>query len=603
MRQLKLILALTMLVVFSQGAFAQCGYTFWLDSGDVFEDGGHEFVLHEAGKDEDYCKISVDGTQYVINKGEKDFHEDISIEVIDNIWRSSPNDQANVFNECKMNIYEYDAQETFEPSLQESFIFNEKNITLIEVGDESCSLKVDSKSLNIPADSPISYEDLLFYVSPHTSDCEIEVLSFSDSADIHLTTEEPGTEFTGRNVSLEATTEEENACGIEVDGSLIWIDLETFETIKGLAIAPYYAHGYVEYVSLAHDRDSCGFDIKGCSCDDDFECQDSCTDTDGGEKYYEKGSITGSMPEGFISEDKCIVPEGRLREVVCIDNYGSAKLYDCPHGCENGKCIQENTECMDTDEGLDYNVKGTVTDSSGKYTDKCIDTREGPMLVEYTCKDNAVKGEQHLCSGTCQDGECVQENTKCMDTDEGLNYNVKGEISGDMPEGFISEDKCIVPEGRLREVVCIDNYGSAKLYDCPHGCENGKCISKKITQCLDDDNYCPNKCNYENDNDCPECKSSKDCNDDNPCTADSCQEDECVHEQDSGCNLNGVCVPIGTRDNGLYCSVKNKMTEQNTDGGSCDNNYECESNVCVNSECIKPSFIQNIFDWFAKLFG
>ena len=35
----------------------------------------------------------------------------------------------------------------------------------------------------------------------------------------------------------------------------------------------------------------------------------------------------------------------------------------------------------------------------------------------------------------------------------------------------------------------------------------------------------------------------------------------------------------------------------------CDNNFECKSNICVDSKCISGSLIQKIISWFANLFN
>jgi hypothetical protein len=72
-----------------------------------------------------------------------------------------------------------------------------------------------------------------------------------------------------------------------------------------------------------------------------------CKDSDDGLNYYEKGSIKGSMPPGYIEQDMCM-SDGRLRETYCDekdengDGYiGTSYLYDCPYGCEDGACIKE----------------------------------------------------------------------------------------------------------------------------------------------------------------------------------------------------------------------------------------------------------------------
>jgi hypothetical protein len=112
----------------------------------------------------------------------------------------------------------------------------------------------------------------------------------------------------------------------------------------------------------------------------------------------------------------------------------------------------------------------------------------------------------------------------------------------------------------------------------------------------------PKKCKHEI---IDECTIKKECDDKNPCTTDTCAGNpkKCLNKQNSGCNLNDVCVPIGTRDETKFCSAGNKLLDQKINSGTCNNNYECVSNVCVNSNCIEPGLIQKIIDWFTNFFG
>lgn len=70
----------------------------------------------------------------------------------------------------------------------------------------------------------------------------------------------------------------------------------------------------------------------------------------------------------------------------------------------------------------------------------------------------------------------------------------------------------------------------------------------------------------------------------------------------SGCEYNGKCIPFGYRVGNNYCDITGNFTAQLT-SGVCDNNFQCSSNLCVNSECVTPSFIQQIINFFKKLLG
>ena len=70
----------------------------------------------------------------------------------------------------------------------------------------------------------------------------------------------------------------------------------------------------------------------------------------------------------------------------------------------------------------------------------------------------------------------------------------------------------------------------------------------------------------------------------------------------TGCEYNGKCIPFGYRVGTNYCDVTGNLTSQIT-GGACDNNFQCSSNLCVNSQCVTPSVIQQIINFFSKLLG
>lgn len=72
----------------------------------------------------------------------------------------------------------------------------------------------------------------------------------------------------------------------------------------------------------------------------------------------------------------------------------------------------------------------------------------------------------------------------------------------------------------------------------------------------------------------------------------------------SGCELNDKCYPFGFRKEGKFCSdSNNEFIEQKKAEISCENNFECSSNICVSSKCVNPSLIEGILNWFKKLFG
>ena len=99
-------------------------------------------------------------------------------------------------------------------------------------------------------------------------------------------------------------------------------------------------------------------------------------------------------------------------------------------------------------------------------------------------------------------------------------------------------------------------------------------------------------------------KENKDkCQNSYECETNNCKSGSCAPICEGCLNEDKACVPVGTRTSTQYCNSDYSFKNQNSEESSCNNNYECSSNLCVNNECISPSFIQKIIDWFKKLFG
>lgn len=75
----------------------------------------------------------------------------------------------------------------------------------------------------------------------------------------------------------------------------------------------------------------------------------------------------------------------------------------------------QSSPCSDSDEGLNYDVKGTTTGYAPDHidiisrTDRC----ENNLAIEYSCSDD-IKGyvleNSYRCPNECNDGACIKEN-------------------------------------------------------------------------------------------------------------------------------------------------------------------------------------------------
>jgi len=69
------------------------------------------------------------------------------------------------------------------------------------------------------------------------------------------------------------------------------------------------------------------------------------------------------------------------------------------------------------------------------------------------------------------------------------------------------------------------------------------------------------------------------------------------------CPLDGKCYPFGYRKAGAFCSDEGAFVKQLAGDTTCENNFECSSNVCVSGTCISEGLLQKIINWFKNLFG
>ncbi len=71
----------------------------------------------------------------------------------------------------------------------------------------------------------------------------------------------------------------------------------------------------------------------------------------------------------------------------------------------------------------------------------------------------------------------------------------------------------------------------------------------------------------------------------------------------NGCILGDKCVPIGYRNKENYCTLSGEFKAQVSSDDSCNNSFECSSNVCAAGKCVSPGLFEKILNWFKKLFG
>jgi hypothetical protein len=84
---------------------------------------------------------------------------------------------------------------------------------------------------------------------------------------------------------------------------------------------------------------------------------------------------------------------------------------------------------------------------------------------------------------------------------------------------------------------------------------------------------------------------------------DDYEEKDYNNECRNGCLSNEVCYPLGHRINGQFCSNNLTLAPQLEGNAACENNFECNSNICVSGQCIEQGLVQKILSWLKSFFG
>ena len=266
--------------------------------------------------------------------------------------------------------------------------------------------------------------------------------------------------------------------------------------------------------------------------------------------------------------------------------------YGCyKYGCYNSKISCDNlTDCkmyedeiFEVDEYLTFGIENMRTSSEwfnfnrnnrgvsimhnlGERQELYYDDDEGYtyyITLKKISSDYIVFDLEREIGDILEDG--------CVETDNGKDYNTYGKntiTKNHRVDGQFA-DMCL-DSTRLYEIYCdiSEEEFSTETYDCPNGCRDGACI---LGTGVNASNSYSNASTSENN----------------------------VPNNESN---NEFCSPTGLRSDGNYCDQSGIWKNQTESGVLCENNFECSSNLCINSQCISGSFWQKIMNWFSKLF-
>ncbi len=197
--------------------------------------------------------------------------------------------------------------------------------------------------------------------------------------------------------------------------------------------------------------------------------------------------------------------------------------------------------------------KGTMIVSGSTRTDT---RRAAKVLANY--KDYNLKGEEVCVTGTSfedikvKEGACTQKPMpkKCG------NGICEGDEIYSCPKDCKEKYKC--------------EEGSSLEYKCAMGTKVSWC------SCLNNEW----RCISSPESQCPQIKKC----------------DGCYDEKKN-------CLPYGTRTGSDFCDIDGNFYVQLGDKGACKNNYECETNLCIDGECMSKGVWNKFISWLKAIFS
>ncbi|MFA5175843.1 MAG: hypothetical protein WC413_01100 [Candidatus Nanoarchaeia archaeon] len=279
----------------------------------------------------------------------------------------------------------------------------------------------------------------------------------------------------------------------------------------------------------------------------------------------------------------------------------------------------QELNCTDFDNG-DYYTKGVIIDSQGNTFEDYCTSNNG--LREYYCTPsgniNYIDHTGPDC--VCANGACVNySNYICEDSDDGLNYYIKGTVTKTYPNAqvsYSSSDYCdyrpLMGKAILREYSCIEK--DTKEFECPerYYCENGACLQNTTEPESQQTSITPATPTLTEEIPTNIMPTTSTPNSPAPVqqtiTPTSSQPESTVTQplenSCDGCLSEKNCLPIGTRSNKQYCDISKQLISQKELESQCENNYECLSNECKDGKCVSTyGLLEKITMWLKSLFG
>jgi len=215
-------------------------------------------------------------------------------------------------------------------------------------------------------------------------------------------------------------------------------------------------------------------------CPSGYACNDGaclnpntdCVDSDG--NAVPDITVRGTIRKGNETKTDSCDNAGDVREYYCSNNSIAYSIFSCsPGSCSDGRCINSDAKCIDSDigEGQDLTERGNISKGPVTKQDICLDAN---VVVEYGCENGTIIANNVVCPPfySCNDGQCVAGN--CSDSDGGIYPRTYGIAQKGLQAG---RDYC-QNSSALMEYFCSNDQIDYTIVSCPrNSCNSGRCMS------------------------------------------------------------------------------------------------------------------------------
>ncbi|HAZ28305.1 MAG TPA: hypothetical protein DCY48_00830 [Candidatus Magasanikbacteria bacterium] len=377
-----------------------------------------------------------------------------------------------------------------------------------------------------------------------------------------------------------------DACDPATGCTAVPVDCDDDEACTADACNPNT--GVCEYTPACGDCDT------NEECDDENPCTDDRCDVTTGACEHTPNTATCSDGSLCTKNDGCIDGECIGTPINCEDGSACTTEDTCHPG--TGLCIYTQADCDDgvacTVDSCDVELGCVNTPDDGTCPDGDLcaiptcDVADGCTYVPVDCNDG----------NECTTDACDPETGDCIHIPSCPICTSDAECNDD---NSCTDDTCDPATG------CVNVDNTAPCDDanaCTEGdtCQGGECVGGSPADCNDNDPCTTDSCDpvegCVNMGECPPCLSDAECDDENVCTDDACNPAVgCINtpqsgacEDGNGCTGNDACQG-GTCVGGtpINCDDGNACTADECFGGGCVHSaFSCDDGIaCTNDSC------------------